>query len=221
MVKKTLKVKKQLFEKVDQIFHRSFFGKKNDFENVGLELVVEENIDGDNHNFSTRGNYLEPRRNAFRKISDRIEWDKPLPLARDYAAQIAKDIDSRIYAAEVDGNRTVVRANVSKGDVEKTIQDYVASKGGYLNKEQFRKLTGATETDLRKLAGARTNLETKRYTARNVLDCSRRFCITKDVEMRMGRRRFDSTYSLATNILNIYRKILDEVTPKPEQATLF
>ena len=223
MVKKSLNPKKEIFQKIDGAFHNLFFDRGINFSDVSLEIVVEENIRRTYHDISTRGNYLKQRRStAFKRIQDKIYWKQGLSLTDDYAAQIAKNVDSRVYTIRREDNRLLVKAKVSREEIRKTINDYIKELGGHLNQSQFMELTGASEAQLVKLFGPEHDTISKRlYSTNDALRFSKRF-FKELIPKAVGRRTFWKTKdNYETNIIGIYRKILDYNSPKPQQGQLF
>lgn len=223
MIKKSLKPKRKVFEKVDGAFHKLFFNKYIDFNNVSLEVVVEDNIVRNSHNISTRGNYLKPRRSvAFRKIQDRIFWEYGLSLASDYAAQIARDLDSRIYTAQGEESRLLVKARISREVIRRAISNYINRIGGYLDQSQFRELIEASEAQLVQLFGPEHDTISRRvYSTEDVLHFSKRF-FKQSIPKDGGRKTFwETKENHQVNIINVYRKILDYSAQQIQQKELF
>jgi len=223
MVKKSLKPKRKIFEKIDRAFHTGFFDKEVKFNDFSLEVLVEESIEGNMHNMSIRGNYMKPGRSiAFKRIQDGIHWTYGLPLAEEYAGGIAASLDTRVYTAEANDKTIVVKAKFSKEDIQNAIHDYVKGVGGYLTQTQFMELTGASEAQLVKVFRTGHNtICNRQYSADDILRFSRRGYKELVVETVYKRRFFETKENQPTNIMNIYRKILDYSAPKHAQGRLF
>lgn len=215
MVKAYVKPRDGVLYKIDAVSQRLFFHNALD---VPLEVIVEDEIKGALHHLSTRGNYLmERRRVAFQRMPDEVSLDDTQPLDGHYATAIEEGLDPRTYVTEREGNRLVVRAKLSRREIETAIQSYIDQQGGHLNQRQFIELTGATEAQLVQLFGPEHDTITRRqYGMHDVLRYSNRFFGVSVPRRWKGKDFWNKKTPSNANIMNIYRKAI-----RPRQRELF
>ena len=229
MPKKSLLVRPKVYGKVDIAFHKLFFEKKVDFDNSGIEIIVNETIESSpkvikpplfqqglfeqqaiqatpqdeyKHKFRTRGRYLKGS----------IKGEKP--LRRNAFTAIDDEI---IWDSD---EVLTVRSAVSKNEIQRAIHSYIDNKGGYLTKREFINLTGASKFDISRLFSAEhTTTANRQYSSQDLLRYSERFTYVFE-EKIVGRATFPRTkYNPHANVMNLYRKIMEDNTKAKDIST--
>lgn len=211
---------KRIFDRIDEKFHDLFFNKKRDFNHTNLELIVTDSFSGEVHAVTTQGRYVtDGKHTSHWDIEEEISYRNPRSLATDYLAWILDGLDRRLYRETSENDKTVISFRASKDGIIRKIDEYIQRKRGYLSQDEFMELTGASEQQLVSLFGEHESIAERHYSRDDVLRYSRRF-YKRFISKWVGRRLFrENEYQDSANIINIYRKILNE--EKPKQMMLF